>query len=135
VQEFVRRNPIWSLIMAIVVAVILWLVFAPWSEGLEEAFGRKRIFLNAVFGGITLGALYFLVAAGFTLIFGLMRNVNLAHGSLYLLGGYLGFEISEATGSWLLAFRWSSSSWRCWAWCCRTRCSGAWRGRSCARPW
>lgn len=66
--------------------------------------GRKRVFLNAVFGGVTLGALYFLVAAGFTLIFGLMRNVNLAHGSLYLLGGYLGFEISERTGSWLLAF-------------------------------
>ena len=33
-----------------------------------------------------------------------MRNVNLAHGSLFLLGGYLGFEISERTGSWLLAF-------------------------------
>lgn len=103
-QELVRRHPIWSLIIAIVVAVILWLVFAPWSDGVEEVLGRKRIFLNAVFGGVTLGALYFLVAAGFTLIFGLMRNVNLAHGSLYLLGGYLGFEISEATGSWLIAF-------------------------------
>ena len=33
-----------------------------------------------------------------------MRNVNLAHGSLYLLGGYIGFEVSERTGSWLLAF-------------------------------
>ena len=32
-----------------------------------------------------------------------MRNVNLAHGSLYLLGGYLGFEIGDRTGSWLLA--------------------------------
>jgi branched-chain amino acid transport system permease protein len=66
--------------------------------------GASAIFLNAIFGGVTLGALYFLVASGFTLIFGLMRNVNLAHGSLYLLGGYLGFEVSEATGSWLLAF-------------------------------
>jgi branched-chain amino acid transport system permease protein len=66
--------------------------------------GRKRVFLNAIFSGITLGALYFLVASGFTLIFGLMRNVNLAHGSLYLLGGYLGYEVSEATGSWLIAF-------------------------------
>ncbi len=84
--------------------MFLWLIFAPWSEAMEETLGRKRIFLNAVFGGITLGALYFLVAAGFTLIFGLMRNVNLAHGSLYLLGGYIGFEVSEATGSWLLAF-------------------------------
>jgi branched-chain amino acid transport system permease protein len=103
-EQFFRRNPIWSLVIAVAVIVFLWLILAPWPEGLEEVFGRKRIFLNAVFGGVTLGALYFLVAAGFTLIFGLMRNVNLAHGSLYLVGGYLGFEVSEATGSWLLAF-------------------------------
>lgn len=103
-QRFASRHPVWTFILAILVAGLLWLIFAPWSDGLEEVLGRKRVFLNALFGGITLGALYFLVAAGFTLIFGLMRNVNLAHGSLYLLGGYLGFEISEATGSWLLAF-------------------------------
>ncbi len=44
-----------------------------------------------------------MVASGFTLVFGLMRNVNLAHGSLFLLGGYLGFEVGDRTGSWLLA--------------------------------
>jgi branched-chain amino acid transport system permease protein len=103
-KGFVSRHPIWSLVIFVIVAAVLWLVFAPWPPGLEQVLGRKRVFLNAVFGGITLGALYFLVAAGFTLIFGLMRNVNLAHGSLYLLGGYIGFEVSEATGSWLLAF-------------------------------
>lgn len=103
-RDFFRRRPIWSLIIAIAVAIVLWLIFAPWPPGLVDTLGRKRIFLNAVFGGVTLGALYFLVASGFTLIFGLMRNVNLAHGSLYLLGGYIGFEVSEATGSWLLAF-------------------------------
>lgn len=103
-QGFTTRHPVWSFIIAIAVVGLLWLIFAPWPPGLEETLGRKRIFLNAVFGGITLGALYFLVAAGFTLIFGLMRNVNLAHGSLYLLGGYLGYEVSDATGSWLIAF-------------------------------
>ncbi|WP_419911728.1 branched-chain amino acid ABC transporter permease [Hoeflea sp.] len=101
---FFEKHPVWSLLIAIVAAVVLWLIFAPWPPGLVEVLGRKRVFLNATFGGITLGALYFLVASGFTLIFGLMRNVNLAHGSLYLLGGYIGFEISEATGSWLIAF-------------------------------
>lgn len=103
-QRFARQHPVWSVVIFVALALILWLIFAPWPAALEQAIGRKRIFLNAVFGGITLGALYFLVAAGFTLIFGLMRNVNLAHGSLYLLGGYIGFEISEATGSWLVAF-------------------------------
>jgi branched-chain amino acid transport system permease protein len=53
--------------------------------------------------GLTLASLYFIVASGFTLVFGLMRNVNLAHGSLYLLGGYIGFTIAEQTGWWLLA--------------------------------
>ncbi len=103
-QGFVRRYPAGSLAIAILAAALVWLIVAPWPPGLEAAMGRKRVFLNAVFGGVTLGALYFLVASGFTLIFGLMRNVNLAHGSLYLLGGYLGYEVSEATGSWLIAF-------------------------------
>jgi branched-chain amino acid transport system permease protein len=102
--RFVERHPAWALIVIIAVAVLLWLVFAIWPPGLEEAIGRKRVFLNAVFNGITLGGLYFLVASGFTLIFGLMRNVNLAHGSLYLFGGYVGYAISAATGSWILSF-------------------------------
>lgn len=102
--RFVERHPAWALIVIIAIAVALWLIFAVWPPGLEDALGRKRIFLNALFNGITLGGLYFLVASGFTLIFGLMRNVNLAHGSLYLFGGYVGYAVSASTGSWILAF-------------------------------
>ncbi|MEH2549436.1 branched-chain amino acid transport system permease protein [Bradyrhizobium sp. AZCC 2262] len=102
--RFIERHPAWALILLIAVAVMLWLILAVWPPGLEEAIGRKRVFLNAVFNGITLGSLYFLVASGFTLIFGLMRNVNLAHGSLYLFGGYIGYAISTWTGSWILGF-------------------------------
>jgi branched-chain amino acid transport system permease protein len=104
VTRFIERHPAWALIVLIAVAVVLWLILAIWPPGLEEAIGRKKIFLNAVFNGITLGGLYFLVASGFTLIFGLMRNVNLAHGSLYLFGGYIGYGVSVATGSWILSF-------------------------------
>jgi len=102
--RFIERHPAWALIVLIAVAVLLWLIFAVWPAGLEELIGRKKVFLNAVFNGITLGGLYFLVASGFTLIFGLMRNVNLAHGSLYLFGGYVGYAISAWTGSWILSF-------------------------------
>ncbi|MCA3433061.1 MAG: branched-chain amino acid ABC transporter permease [Roseomonas sp.] len=98
--EFTRRHPLWSLIIVVLVALLLWLILAPWTPGVEAVLGRKRVFLNAIFGGLTLGALYFLVASGFTLIFGLMRNVNLAHGSLYLLGGYIGYVVSNVTGEW-----------------------------------
>ncbi|VIO69358.1 High-affinity branched-chain amino acid transport system permease protein LivH [Bradyrhizobium ivorense] len=102
--SFIERHPAWALIAIIAVAVLLWLVFSIWPPGLEAAIGRKRVFLNAVLNGITLGGLYFLVASGFTLIFGLMRNVNLAHGSLYLFGGYIGYAVSTWTGSWILSF-------------------------------
>jgi len=104
VSKFIERHPAWALITIIAIAVLLWLVVAIWPPGLEAAIGRKRVFLNAVLNGITLGGLYFLVASGFTLIFGLMRNVNLAHGSLYLFGGYVGYAISTWTGSWVLSF-------------------------------
>ena len=103
-RAFLQRHPIWSAIIALAVAILLWMIFAIWPEWLTDLIGRKKVFLNALFNGITLGGLYFLVASGFTLIFGLMRNVNLAHGSLYLLGGYVGFFVADATGLWLLAF-------------------------------
>jgi branched-chain amino acid transport system permease protein len=104
VTRFIERHPAWALILLIAIALMLWLILVVWPPGLEEAIGKKRVFLNAVFNGITLGSLYFLVASGFTLIFGLMRNVNLAHGSLYLFGGYIGYAISAWTGSWVLGF-------------------------------
>src|SRR5882724_8877528 len=103
-SRFIERHPAWALVAILAVAMLLWLIFVIWPPGLEAAIGRKRVFLNAIFNGITLGGLYFLVASGFTLIFGLMRNVNLAHGSLYLFGGYVGYAISTWTGSWVLSF-------------------------------
>lgn len=102
--RIIERHPAWALIILIAIALLLWLVFTVWPPGLEDAIGKKKVFLNAIFNGITLGGLYFLVASGFTLIFGLMRNVNLAHGSLYLFGGYIGYAISVWTGSWILSF-------------------------------
>ncbi|MGD0565029.1 MAG: branched-chain amino acid ABC transporter permease [Roseiarcus sp.] len=103
-SRFVERYPLWSLIILIAVVVAIGLIFGTWPQGLEDVVGRKKIFLNALFNGITLGGLYFLVASGFTLIFGLMRNVNLAHGSIYLFGGYVGYKTVEWTGSWLFSF-------------------------------
>ncbi|MCW5632974.1 MAG: branched-chain amino acid ABC transporter permease [Rubrivivax sp.] len=84
---------------------LLWLliggpiaVFSVWAM-----VDNARLYLLTLLNGLTLAALYFIVASGFTLVFGLMRNVNLAHGSLYLLGGYVAFTIAEQTGWWILA--------------------------------
>jgi branched-chain amino acid transport system permease protein len=82
----------WSALALLVLAFSIW--------GLID---NTRLFLVTVLNGLTLASLYFIVASGFTLVFGLMRNVNLAHGSLYLLGGYVGYLVAENTGLWILA--------------------------------
>lgn len=86
--------------LGLVAALLLYLIFAVWPDWLIDILGRKKTFVNTLLNGLTLAGLYFLVASGFTLVFGLMRNVNLAHGSMYLLGAYLGYEVAEATGNW-----------------------------------
>lgn len=62
-----------------------------------------RFWLIQIFNGLSYGALLFLVASGLSLIFGVMRIVNLSHGSYFLLGGYVALSVIDATGSWLLA--------------------------------
>ncbi|MCX7142828.1 MAG: branched-chain amino acid ABC transporter permease [Proteobacteria bacterium] len=58
--------------------------------------------LFQIFNGLTFAALLFLVASGFTLIFGLMRIVNLAHGAMYLMGGYVAYVVAVSTQSFIL---------------------------------
>ncbi|MCC6313403.1 MAG: branched-chain amino acid ABC transporter permease [Thermomicrobiales bacterium] len=53
--------------------------------------------------GLTTGALLFFLASGLTVVFGLMRILNLAHGALFLFGGFVGYTIGERTGSFVLA--------------------------------
>jgi branched-chain amino acid transport system permease protein len=53
--------------------------------------------------GLQLGVMLFLMAAGLTLVFGIMNLVNLAHGALYMVGAYLTTYFFQATGSYVLA--------------------------------
>jgi branched-chain amino acid transport system permease protein len=59
-------------------------------------------FIEQCLNGVQLGMLLFLLAAGLTLIFGIMDLVNLAHGSLYMLGAYFGATFAALTGSFVL---------------------------------
>ena len=61
------------------------------------------LFLTQALNGLQLGVLLFLLAAGLTLVFGIMNFVNLAHGSLYMMGAYFAAAVFDATGSFLLA--------------------------------
>ncbi|MEX0759781.1 MAG: branched-chain amino acid ABC transporter permease [Tistlia sp.] len=86
---------------AVLAAVLAAAVFClGLVAGWWQLTGQDKRFIATVLNGLTLGALYFLVASGFTLVFGLMRNVNLAHGSLYLAGAYIGWSVADVTGSW-----------------------------------
>src|ERR1051325_4380762 len=76
------------LLIAIAVVLVVWI-------GIKAADNWTQ-FVTVTLNGLSLSALYFVVASGFTLIFGLMRVVNMAHGSLYLLGGYLALKFQEA---------------------------------------
>src|SRR6187402_598802 len=60
-------------------------------------------FLIQLLNSVQYGLLLFMLAAGLTLIFGIMGVVNLAHGSFYMLGAYLAWSLSAATGSLALA--------------------------------
>src|SRR5207244_1221969 len=62
-----------------------------------------EVWLTHTFNGLSYGALLFLLASGLSLIFGVMRIVNLAHGSYFMLGGYLGLSVVWKTGSFALA--------------------------------
>ena len=83
----------WGLVLLVPLAVFV--VWGIWDNA--------KLFFITLLNGLTLASLYFIVASGFTLVFGLMRNVNLAHGSLYLLGGYIGYFVAEKTGFFVLA--------------------------------
>jgi branched-chain amino acid transport system permease protein len=79
-----------------------------------SAFDNWQQFLRTLLNSVTFAGLLFIVASGFTLIFGLMRVVNMAHGSFYLLGGYIAWKVQqEMTGQ---GFSISSSEINTWEW-------------------
>jgi len=86
VRVVARQGPR-VLLGALGLAVIVWLFIKATQGG--------QTFLTETLNGLTLAALYFVVAAGFTLIFGLMRVVNMAQGSLFLFGGYVAFVAQQ----------------------------------------
>lgn len=71
---------------------------APDATGIGMNF-----WITLAFNGVSYGALLFLLSSGLSLIFGVMRIVNLAHGSYFLLGGYIALTVIQHTGSWAVA--------------------------------
>jgi branched-chain amino acid transport system permease protein len=60
-------------------------------------------FLSQLFNGLVLGALLALISSGLTIIYGTLGVLNLAHGAMFMLGGYAGYVAFQATGSFVVA--------------------------------
>jgi branched-chain amino acid transport system permease protein len=60
-------------------------------------------FISQLFNGLALGALLALISSGLTIIYGTLGVLNLAHGAMFMLGGYAGYVAYEYTGSYIVA--------------------------------
>jgi branched-chain amino acid transport system permease protein len=92
-----RRHLGWGVMLAALAFGIVYVfIFAD-----RPAHSDPTTFFSTLLDAITQGALYFVVASGFTLVFGLMRVVNMAHGSLYLIAAYVAINLQRRiiTGS------------------------------------
>jgi len=103
-------------------AYVLFIATIPGEDGVGSwrttnfgsAVQDPKDFLKIILDSITFAAALFIVASGFALIFGLMRVVNMAHGSFYLLGGYIAYEVQQGmTGQ---GFSLASSEVNTWDW-------------------
>lgn len=70
---------------------------------LQNCLTSASCLVTQTTSGLIIGLLLFLVAAGLTLIFGVLNIVNLTHGSFYMLGAYFAYTVYVATGSYVLA--------------------------------
>lgn len=81
---------------AIGLFVVLWVLVIARGTSAGAAVDEPGEFLVTLLDGLTFAGLLFVVASGFTLVFGLMRTVNMAHGSLFLLSAYVAIEIQQS---------------------------------------
>jgi branched-chain amino acid transport system permease protein len=83
------------LVALVVVFPVVWVLFIANAATFGPAVKDPKDFLITLLNGLTAAALYFVVASGFTLIFGLMRVVNMAHGAFFLFGGYVALKLQR----------------------------------------
>ncbi len=102
VQRLVQRLVVAGLV-GVALLYIVFIANPPSESGAGNwrttnsgsAVDNPGAFIANLLDAVTLAGWLFIVASGFSLIFGLMRVVNMAHGSFYLLGGYIAYEVQQ----------------------------------------
>src|SRR4051812_25796332 len=77
--------------------------FAPSRLQTFTSAAMLTLVIEQSLNGLQLGLMLFLFAAGLTLVFGIMDMINLAHGSLYMIGAYIAATVAQASGSFVMA--------------------------------
>src|SRR3954451_18099478 len=101
VRRLVPRLVVGALVLAALLYIIVIADPTPDLGGnwrtttFGSAFDDWRRFMRTLLNGFTFAGLLFIVASGFSLIFGLMRVVNMAHGTFSPLGGYTAYEVQQ----------------------------------------
>ena len=91
-----RRRPLPAIALGLpIVFVVSWVLFFASGTSAGAAIHEPGKFLVTLLDGVTFAGLMFVVASGFTLIFGLMRTVNMAHGALFLLAAYIAIDLQQ----------------------------------------
>ncbi|MEZ5856087.1 MAG: hypothetical protein R3D67_15560 [Hyphomicrobiaceae bacterium] len=76
---------------------------AAWITGCKDPMNFAGFLLTQSLNALSQASLLFFIACGLTLIFGIMRIINFAHGAIYMLGAYIGYSIAALTGQFWLA--------------------------------
>jgi branched-chain amino acid transport system permease protein len=105
-RDVLRRLPLALTVFGVAIALIyiLFVTNTVPSSGIGNwrttnfgsAISDPTDFFYTVLDSVTFAGLLFIVASGFTLIFGLMRTVNMAHGSFFLIGGYIAYDVQQS---------------------------------------
>ncbi len=92
----VRRRLASAVVLVPILLVILWVLFLGEGSPAGTAVTEPGELAVVIFNGLTFAGLLFVVSAGLTLVFGLMRTVNMAHGSLILFSGYIAIDLQQS---------------------------------------
>ena len=60
-----------------------------------------QVFIEQLINGLTIGSFYALVAMGYSMVYGVMKLINFAHGDLFTLGSYIGYTILVLGAGWV----------------------------------
>ena len=82
-NTFIRKN-----LTLLITLTVLTALFIAAAQGMED-----KDFVITLLRGLSVGSVTFLVASGFSLIFGLLDVLNLAHGTLFMIGAYIGWTV------------------------------------------